>query len=179
MNLDNYPTHQWTDPETNEVHEYCAASKNFANVDPNCEDWRSIHYAAEDRTYFLVRNKYTKEWQFPVGSIYFGQTILRAKQKIFQEICDGNWKVKFTGNLPQVHTMRDFTVAEREDQRNEGLKGVRTYFFHANHWRGLPDISYDTDLHDYDDYAWIPKRKLNEFFTKEYHDVFIEATTTR
>ena len=42
--------------------EYCAASKNFANVDPNCEDWRSIHYAAEDRTYFLVRNKYTKEW---------------------------------------------------------------------------------------------------------------------
>ena len=59
MNLDNYPTHEYTDPATGEVHSYCAASKNYAKVDPNCTDWRSIHYAAEDRTYFLVRNKYT------------------------------------------------------------------------------------------------------------------------
>ena len=59
MNLDNYPTHEYTDPATGEVHSYCAASKNYAKVDPHCTDWRSIHYAAEDRTYFLVRNKYT------------------------------------------------------------------------------------------------------------------------
>lgn len=67
MNLDNYPTHEYTDPQTGETQTYCAASKNFAKVDPNCDDWRSLHYAAEDRTYFLVRNKYTKEWQFPTG----------------------------------------------------------------------------------------------------------------
>ena len=59
MNLDNYPTHEYTDPATGEVQQYCAASKNYAKVDPNCTDWRSLHYAAEDRTYFLVKNKYT------------------------------------------------------------------------------------------------------------------------
>ena len=79
MNLDNYPTHEWTDPETNETMTYCAASKNFAKVDPMCDDYRSLHYAGEDRTYFLVKNRYTQEWQFPVGKIMFGQTLLRAK----------------------------------------------------------------------------------------------------
>ena len=48
-------------------------------MDPTCKDWRSLHYAAEDRTYFLVRNKYTHEWQFPVGEIFVGQTMMRAK----------------------------------------------------------------------------------------------------
>ena len=27
MNLDNYPTHKWTNPETGEEEFYCAASK--------------------------------------------------------------------------------------------------------------------------------------------------------
>jgi hypothetical protein len=40
MNLDNFPTHKLGDQE------YAAASKNFANVDPACEDRRSLHYAA-------------------------------------------------------------------------------------------------------------------------------------
>ena len=66
-NLDNDPTHEMTDPETGEKHQYCAASKNFAKVDPHCTNPRTLHYAPEDRTYFLVRNKFTKEWQFPVG----------------------------------------------------------------------------------------------------------------
>ncbi len=79
MNLDNYPTHEYTDPATGEKLTYCAASKNFAKVDPNCEDWRSIHYAAEDRTYYLVKNKFTQEWQFPVGKVFFGESMLRAK----------------------------------------------------------------------------------------------------
>lgn len=179
MNLDNYPTHEWRDPETKETHSYCAASKNFAKVDPNCDDYRSLHYAAEDRTYFIVRNRYTQEWQFPVGNMNFGQTLMRAKQNLFTDLSDGQWKVKYSGNLPVVHTLRDFTVAEKEVEINSHLKGVRTYFFHANHWRGLPNIDLDNENHAYDDFAWVPKRKMNEFFTKDYHEVFINATTTR
>ena len=79
MNLDNHPTHEWTDPSSGETLEYCAASKNFANVDPNCSDPRSLHYAAEDRTYFIVRNRFTEEWQFPVGQLLFGQSFMRGK----------------------------------------------------------------------------------------------------
>jgi len=76
-----------------------------------------------------------------------------------------------------VHTLRDFTLAEQEDERNQMLKGVRTYFFYANHWRGLPEIVKDHP--EYDDFAWVPKRKLNEFMTKDYHDIFAPVTLTR
>lgn len=178
MNLDNYPTHEYTDPVTGETHTYCAASKNYAKVDPNCTDPRSLHYAAEDRTYFLVRNKYTKEWQFPTGSMFFGTTFLRAKHSLFTELSDDKWKIKFDGNLPQVHTVRDFTVAEKEDSKNECMKGVRTYFFNANHWRGLPEINMGEDSH-YDDYVWIPKRKMNEYLTRDYFNIFANSMSTR
>jgi hypothetical protein len=72
MNLDNYATHRIKDPKTNEDVEYCAASKHFSKVDPTMEDRKSLHYAGEDRTYLILRNKFTKEWEFPTGSIFFG-----------------------------------------------------------------------------------------------------------
>ena len=75
MNLDNYPTHR--SKETGE--EYCAASKHFSKVDPAIEDPQSLHYAGEDRTYMIVRNKYTTEWEFPTHKMNFGQTFIRAK----------------------------------------------------------------------------------------------------
>ena len=34
-NVDNYPTHRYVDPVTNDKLEYCAASKHFSKVDPN------------------------------------------------------------------------------------------------------------------------------------------------
>ena len=105
--------------------------------------------------------------------------MLRAKQNLFEDLSGNDWRVKYSGNLPQHHTLRDFTVAEKESDDNAHLLGVRTYFFHANHWRGLPKLTVESDDHPYDDFAWVPKRKLNEFFTREYHEIFIDGTTTR
>ena len=65
---------------------------------------------------------------------------------------------------------------------NRDLKGVRTYFFQAHHWRGLPILSPGTApeaMHDYDDFAWIPKRQLNEYFAKDYFEIFSKACLTR
>jgi len=70
MNLDNFPTHKV--PGSNPPEEYCAASKYYQNVDPAMQDRRTIHYAAEDRTYMIVRNKYTQEWEFPTAKMFFG-----------------------------------------------------------------------------------------------------------
>jgi len=72
MNLDNYPTHRLKDASTGAEMEYCAASKHFSKVDPAIEDRQSLHFAGEDRTYLIFKNKYTKEWEFPTGRIYFG-----------------------------------------------------------------------------------------------------------
>ena len=129
-----------------------------------------------------MRNKYTKEWQFPVGEIFMGQSLMRAKQNLFTDISGGSWRVKYYGNLPQVHTMRNFTVAESEDKEIAHLKGVRTYFFTAHHWRGLPELVIREEMKDklhYDDFAWIPKRKMNEFFTRDYYEIFANACLTR
>jgi hypothetical protein len=82
-NIDNFPTHEKRsfDTKTGEtvVKSYCAASKNFALVDPRCQDRRSIHYAAEDRTYLIMKNKYTGRWEFPTSKITIGTTLLRGK----------------------------------------------------------------------------------------------------
>ena len=107
MNLDNFPTH--TDSEGKE---YCAASKNYKLVDPECSDVRSMHYASEDRTYLVVKNKFTDQWEFPTGRIFLGQTFLRAKQDLFIKYATDKWRVRFFGSMPCVHTIRDFSEAE-------------------------------------------------------------------
>lgn len=72
MNLDNYPTHRYVDKVTGQEHTYCAASKQWSLVDPACTDMKSLHYAGEDRTFLIVKNKFTNEWQFPTSKMHVG-----------------------------------------------------------------------------------------------------------
>ena len=99
------------------------------------------------------------------------------------DVSGGTWRIKYQGNMAQVHTLREFTIAEKEEDKLAAqLKGVRTFFFHALHWRGLPEILIRDDMQEklpYDDFAWVPKRKMNEFLSKDYFDVFIHALMTR
>ena len=128
QNVDNFPTHRITDPQTGEIQEYAAASKYYPNVDPSMQDRRSIHYAGEDRTYLIFKNKYTQEWEFPTGKMFFGETFVRAKQNLFVSFANG-WKIKYYGQAPNIATIREFTEAEKADKFNHDLKGVRTFFF--------------------------------------------------
>ncbi len=98
-------------------------------------------------------------------------------------VVNTSWKVKYFGNSPVVATIREFTEEEKKDPMNQKLKGVRTFFFQAHHWRGLPVLSAgdqpEAPLHDYDDFVWVPKRQLNEYFSKDYFEIFGKATSTR
>ena len=124
----------------------------------------------------------------------FGQTFMRGKQNLFNVLAhdpspqstgavNTSWKVKYFGNSPAAATIREFTEVEKKDPMNQQLKGVRTFFFQAHHWRGLPALSSgdksEVSLHDYDDFAWVPKRQLNEYFSKDYFEIFAKATSTR
>lgn len=109
---------------------------------------------------------------------------MRAKQNLFLKYAESNhWKIKYFNNLPLVHTLRDFTIAEQEEEayfiNNLSLKGVRTYFYNAHHLRGLPEFNFDFEGCQHDDFAWVPKRLLNEYFTREYYEIFIDAMLTR
>lgn len=140
MNIDNYPTHKYVDPETKEERTYCAASKQWSLVDPYCLDRKNFHYAGEDRVYLIMKNRYTAEWEFPITKMNFGQTFFRAKMDLFQQLTDNKWRIKFFGSSPLLHTLREFTPIEHEDKQNHTLKGVRTYWFGAHHWRGEPEM---------------------------------------
>lgn len=177
MNIDNYPTHKWTNPETGEEETYCAASKQWSRVDPACTDNKSLHYAGEDRTFLIVKNKYTGDWEFPVSKLNFGMTFFRAKYNLFKHLTDDKWRIKFLGSSPNLATIREFTDIEAKEPLNAGMKGVRTYFFGAHHLRGIPEMHIDKT--DYDDWAWVPKRHINKFFTKENYEVFIHTLKTR
>jgi hypothetical protein len=111
--------------------------------------------------------------------MYIGTTFLRAKQDMFTRLSNDSWKIKFASNIPIVHTLRDFTVAEKEDVENSDLKGVRTYFFNAHHHRGLPEFAFGAEGIDHKDYRWVPKRQLNEYFTREYYEALVPALSTR
>lgn len=89
----------------------------------------------------------------------FGQTFIRSKQNLFDKYTENKWKVKFFGSLPLIHTVREMTEFEREDKLNTDLNGVRTYFFGAHHYRGLPEFPANLGAKTaHSDYAWIPKR---------------------
>jgi hypothetical protein len=187
MNIDNYPTHSVKDPVTGEEKKYCAASKDFKLADPMCSDTKSLHYAGEDRVYLVMKNKYTNEWEFPVLTLMMGQTFFKSKVKLIDQLTDNKWKLKFFGSSPVLHTLREFSITEKEqDKRNHGLKGVRTFWFGAHHLRGLPSVLIDqTDGSEgsqdslYCDWAWVPKRKFNEYFQRDYHDIFTQVCRTR
>lgn len=86
MNMDNYPTHRKLigtkkvmvidengdeyEKEVEDYDTYCAASKQFTLVDPKCDNRRSLHFASEDRIYLLLKNRYSGEWEFPVGRLF-------------------------------------------------------------------------------------------------------------
>ncbi len=95
MNLDNFPTHRYTDPVTGKTKEYAGASKHHLKVDPNMEDVHSLHYASEYRTFLLLKNRYTGEWEFPASRIFFGETMMRAKQNLFMQFSKNNWRLKY------------------------------------------------------------------------------------
>ena len=182
MNIDNYPTHKYTDPATGQEHTYCAASKNWSLVDPKCKDMKSLHYAGEDRVFLIVKNKYTDEWEFPIGNLHIGQTFFRGKVNLFEALTANKWRIKFFGSSPVLHTLREFTPVEKEDRLNQSLKGVRTFWFGAHHWRGVPDMNINAgenqdgselvDATKYNDWLWVPKRQLNEYFQRDYYDIF-------
>jgi len=114
MNIDNYPTHKQFDPKTGEViEEYCAGSKNWSLTDPTCMDPKSLHYAGEDRTYLIVKNRFTEEWEFPITKINMGTTFFRAKLNLFNTLTDNKWRIKMFGSAPELHTIREFTNIEK------------------------------------------------------------------
>lgn len=179
MNLDNFPSHQILDESTGEMRQYYGASKYFKNVDPKVTDPKSLHNASCHTTYLLLKNRNTQEWEFPTTEMYVGETFLRAKQNILNSLLDNeeSMLVKYLNLYPSLATLRQLTEAEQEEDRNYDKKGVRTYYFEAHHWRGLP--TFHLDKTKYEDFAWVPKLHFRNYMQRDYFDIFGRACSNR
>lgn len=109
-NMDNIPTHRIVD-EKGANHDYSFATKNWRQVDPDVKDPHYFHYAAANRVYLILKNRHSKEWEFPTVPMYFGNTFYKTREDLFKSISDG-WTANHLGRAPIISTLREFTEGE-------------------------------------------------------------------
>ena len=168
--VDALPSHKKTDNKGNEQR-YAFASKNWRTIDPTMNDPHCLQNAAANFVYLLFKNRHSEEWEFPTTSIPFGKTMLESRIKFFDSFAE-RWLATHVGTNPVVSSKRDFTIAEKEDEANFGLTGVRTYYFQTFHKKGLPGFRFEGS--NWLDYAWVPKGEMNKYLTKDKYEVMID-----
>jgi hypothetical protein len=122
----------------------------------------------------LFRNKHTSNYEFPTLTLYNGDTFDNAKQKLFLHLCKERFKVFYPNNYPIASVTRNFNEHELKDPKNKLLKGVRTFYFPAFHYRGGPCITLSAK-NDYDDFVFAPKMEINKHINRDYFGSIINA----
>jgi len=167
FDINNFPTHKMKNPDGTESL-YYGSSRHYLKVDPFISDKHNLHYAPNHRVYLILKNKHTKEWEFPSQVLQEKQNIQMGKDDLFEKISNKKWEIDHFAPIPLMTTKRDFTPDEKELLRYNHLFGVRTFYFMAFHKAGFPIINKE----NYEDYAWVPKRELSQFFPRDTFDEF-------
>jgi hypothetical protein len=171
-NGDNKPSLRKYNPITDKYEFYCPNSKHHSLADPNVTDPKSIQYSSVERIYMLFKNKHTGEYEFPTIPLYAGDAFIDVKFKLFLNMTKENWKVYWDQHHPAFMVTRDLHDYEKEDPKNKGFKGVRTYYYNAFHFRGRPEII-GNKLHPYEDFIFATKREINNVIPKPYYNAVI------
>jgi hypothetical protein len=82
--------------------------------------------------------------------------------------------VYYPGHEPLFCVTRDLHEYEKEDPKNKGLKGVKTFYFNGYHYRGQPSL-FENKKHVYEDFCLCPKYKINKFLSKNYWEGVISG----
>jgi hypothetical protein len=69
---------------------------------------------------------------------------------------------------------RDLHDYEKADPKNKDFRGVRTYYYHAFHFRGRPEVVQNAQ-HCYEDFVFSTKREVNKVVAKPYFNTIIGA----
>jgi len=117
--------------------------------------------------YFLCRNKFTKEYEFPSMPLYHGDNFNLSRYKLFVELTKERFKVYFEDEHPLFHLKRNFHDYELADPKNKGLNGVKTFYYPAFHFRGTPQV-YINNRHPYDDFIFTTKMGFSKVATENY-----------
>ena len=155
-------THETKDEEGN-LHYYQEFSKTFTKVDPHIQDPRSIQAFPNNHTYLLVQLP-SGEWTIPSHVPFANYTMDIGLARLRQNIVGETVFVREKEYFPVGSFVEDFREDEVEQNKLlKELNGKKIFIFTAIHSSGEPDI----DNSPYVDYQWVPKAKLNKFFTRD------------
>jgi hypothetical protein len=174
LNHDNKPNIRKWNKDKNAYDFYCLNSKHWTLTDPNVTDNKSIQYSSMDRTYMLFKNKKNGQYEFPTISLYNGDSFYDSKYKLFFFLAQDEFKVFYKNPFPVFQITRDFHEYEKEDPKNKGLSGVRTFYFDALHFRGAPVVKSNV-RHPYTDHVFSSKRELSKYVNKNYWEAVIPS----
>lgn len=119
-----------------------------------------------------MKNKHTDQWEFPTLPLYNGDTFDLTKYRLAFYLNQEEFKVFYATPYPAFHVARDLHEYEKEDPKNKGFTGVRTYFFEAMHFRGVPQVL-PNKKHPYTDHIFVPKHEFSKHVKKNYWDAFV------
>jgi hypothetical protein len=83
-NMDNIPTHRIVEPDGTKK-DYSFSTKNWRQVDPDVRDPHFFHYASANKVYLLLKNRFSKEWEFPTTNMFYGNTFYKTRETLFKE----------------------------------------------------------------------------------------------
>jgi hypothetical protein len=172
INADNKPNIRKWNQEKNSYDFYCLNSKHWSLTDPNVDDVKSIQYSSLSRTYMLCKNRKTDQYEFPTMTLYKGDTFNDTKFKLFFCLAQDEFKIYYPHPFPCFHVTRDFHDYEKDDPKNKGLSGVRTFYFDAHHFRGAPKVMPNAK-HPYNDYVMTSKKEFSKYVNKPYWEAVI------
>ncbi|MCF7812759.1 NUDIX domain-containing protein [Candidatus Gracilibacteria bacterium] len=115
---------------------------------------------------YLVVKKPRKDyaWQFPQGGVETEETFLQAVKRELQEECGKNLDVDFGRNILGQYKYFFPTDFHRHEKK---IRGAHVRFFRAEFVQGRVEIN----PKELEDFAWVEKEKLSEYFAPEYWKV--------
>lgn len=164
---DDNPTH--IRRNANAKHTYFwPNSKYFKYVNPDVEDYHSIQNAPLYNVYFLCKKN--GKWSFPETPARMDQSLSITKERLYERFSKKEYKILFTSKYPLCVKKED--LPEEEVEKNEFYNkciGKKIFYYQAFH-----DFGPTKKVHEYEDYAWVPKPKMNKFLNQPDFDFFMK-----
>lgn len=154
---------------------YCLDSKHYLRVDPTIVDKTNIQTDSCWDVYFIYHNKHLNTWEFPTIQVTEGVSFKDSVEHLSRNIIRGGFDYLIPRDYPPLlQITRNFFKHEESDPKNEGLVGVRTYYYIGYHDVGEVSMSVNAK-HDYDDFALVKKDELHKYFNKDYYKQIVKA----
>lgn len=149
---------------------YAMNSKLYEEVDPSITDNKSIQYSPFTSVYLLIKHVDGK-WCLPYRMIGDRKPIEINLNRFKNQTLGGKLIIKERETYPVASMIHPIEKGElAKNKLLSKLKGRKVMVFTAYHTTGT--ISIDDEPY-YEDWAWVPKAKLNEYLDEESYKEII------